>query len=371
MATVVRQRRPRVLIDALAYHPDDGGFATAVRDLLRSCAALTDMEFAVAHHPAARDELAPFGLPMVAVRFPRQLKFYASIAVMPALVRTLRPAALHCEISALPAGTGVPGSVTVHDLHFLMDPDAGGRSPAQRALTAYWRRVFVPSLRRAAAVKAVSATSARDATRLVQAGLPVEVIYPRVEASPAATPAPAPAPGDVLRLLTVGAVVPRRNLPFLLRALQGVRRPWTLDVVGQLWWGMDHPDVGAARADPRVTFHGHVARAELERLYRESHLLISASSYEGFGYPVAEAFARGLPVLSSDVAAFREFVPDECRFSLDSPVSLTEAIDAVDAVRHERWRAEAASVAGRFSAERHVGAHADLFGRLVARGAAT
>lgn len=359
-----------MLIDALAYHPDDGGFATLVRDLLRTCGAIPEIEFVVAHHPAAAAELASFGLPMVAVPFPRHIKFYASLAVMPVVARRVRADALHCEISALPSGTGVPGSVTVTDLHFLLDPAASGRTPAQRLLGAYWRRVFAPSLKRAAVVKAISATSRDDAKRLVQAGLPVEVIYPRVEASPAATPAPAPAPGDVLRLLTVGAVVPRRNLPFLLRALQGVRRPWTLDVVGQLWWGMDHPDVGAARADPRVTFHGHVARAELERLYRESHLLISASSYEGFGYPVAEAFARGLPVLSSDVAAFREFVPDECRFSLDSPVSLTEAIDAVDAVRHERWRAEAASIAGRFSAERHVGAHADLFGRLVARGAA-
>ena len=55
---------------------------------------------------------------------------------------------------------------------------------------------------------------------------------------------------------------------------------------------------------------GYVSREALESLYRRAAIFAFPSLDEGFGIPVLEALARGIPVLTSDASALREVAGD-------------------------------------------------------------
>lgn len=364
------RERPRILIDAFAYSPTDGGLTTALHDLLRTCARMPEFEFVVAHDRRHASALEAFGLETVSLPIPRKLRFFASLVLLPMIARRAAATAAHCEISALPWFLGVPGSLTVNDVYFLIDRRGGGRSLRQRVMQLYWERVFTASARHARVVKTISQTTADDLRRLVASELPIVLCEPPVVAPPIPDSARRlPGREEDLRLLFLGSVIPRRNLPFLVRALQLVRRRWRLDVVGSLWWGAD--DLGELATDQRVHIHGFLPDAEREKLMAEAHLLLAPSRYEGFGYPAAEAMIRGLPVFASDSSSFREFVPDGWRFPLDDPGRLAAMIDGL----HEREYALMSDVAResvrRFDLENHLTKHRELFARLVSGPAAS
>ncbi len=356
--------RPRIIIDAIAYAPRDGGFTTALHDLLDTCRRIPEFEFVVVHDRKYNAVFRRFGLATYSVAVPRGARFFASLVLLPVIARRIGATAVHCEISAKPWFLGVPGSITVHDLYFLIDRGADGRTFRQRAMRVYWRRVFIASVRRARVIKAISVTTADDLRRLVSPRAPIVLAGPRFVAPARRTSTRCPpGPREELRLLFLGSVVPRRNLPFLLRSLKLVRRPWRLDVVGGLWWGTDELEPMAT--DGRVRFHGYVPDAERERLMTEAHLLIAPSRYEGFGYPAAEAMVRGLPVVTSDVGAFREFVPKDWRFPLEDPVTLASLIDNLSEADLARMAETGRDAVRQFDLGRHVDSHRELFGRLV------
>lgn len=360
-----RPAKPRILLDALAYAPRDGGFTTALNNVLVSCREIDEFDFVVAHHRKYSSIFREFNFPTLPVNFPQKLRFFASLVLLPLLVRRARADAVHCEISALPAGLGVSGSVTVHDLFFLLEPETGGTTIGKRVMThLYWGRVFTGSLRRARVVKAISRTTADDVRRLVGAELPVAVARPRVDAPRKAVPRRSwPDEGEPVRLLFVGNIVPRKNLPFLLQALPYFRGDWRLDIAGNLGWAA--ADLGAIVRDPRVTVHGYVSDGERDRLLAECHVLIIPSLWEGFCYPVAEAMSHGMLVLASDIATFREYVPAECRFALDDPRRLAERYNRLDAATYSRLLPLCRRAVRRFSAKAHLQSHRQIFHRLT------
>jgi glycosyltransferase involved in cell wall biosynthesis len=363
-SSVNQVRRPRILIDAIAYSPNDGGFTTAMHDLLDACRQMPEFEFVVVHERKHRSVFQAFGMATYTVTIPRALRFFGSLVLVPFVARRTRASAVHCEISALPWFLGVAGSVTVNDLYFLLNPGAGGRTLRQRVMRIYWEQVFLRSIRHARIIKAISETTAEDLRHLVSPDLPIQIAGPRFIAPPGpGTIRRLPGPDDDLHLLFVGSIVPRKNLPFLLCALQLVRRRWRLDVVGNLWWGMDQ--LGPMARDERVHIHGRVPDSERERLMGAAHLLIAPSQYEGFGYPAAEAMIRGLPVLASDVGAFREFVPADWRFPLADPAFLASMIDGLDDDRYSGMAERANVAVRRFDVRNHLDSHRQLFAGLI------
>src|SRR5581483_5989443 len=100
-------------------------------------------------------------------------------------------------------------------------------------------------------------------------------------------------------LLAVGTIEPRKNLRRVAAAYGRLDGAPPLVVAGKPGWAYgDTLDV--LRATPGVRLLGHVDDPTLAALYRDAAALVFPSLYEGFGLPLLEAFAAGLPALTSD-----------------------------------------------------------------------
>ncbi len=165
-----------------------------------------------------------------------------------------------------------------------------------------------------ARVRAVVCTSPSTADTLSGLlGVPRSRI---VVALPGTDPAP-PATGSTdgrLRLLCVGTVTPRKGQRLLVEALAGVDGDWELTIGGSL--ERDPAEVGHLRAaisafglDERVHLAGELSEGDLAAYYDAADLFVSASLYEGYGMAVAEAVARGLPIVAVAGGAVPDTVP--------------------------------------------------------------
>jgi glycosyltransferase involved in cell wall biosynthesis len=121
--------------------------------------------------------------------------------------------------------------------------------------------------------------------------------------------------GGPTRLLSVGAVTPRKGYNVLVAALAGlVAQDWRLSIVGDLSRNCHH--VGFLRAAienaglaGRITLEGAVDEARLESFYATADIFVSASLHEGYGMAVASAMAHGLPLVATDAGALADTVP--------------------------------------------------------------
>ena len=166
-----------------------------------------------------------------------------------------------------------------------------------------------------AAVKSVVVTSAATA-KLVAADYGVPAAHISV-AKPGSDPAPM-AQGSqdgVVRLLSVGAVVPRKGFDVLIPALATLTDlPWRLTIAGDRTRDRD----AAARLDTdlvryglgnRISTPGAISPQRLAALYAEADVFVLASRFEGYGMAYAEAIAHGLPVIGSNAGAIPDTVP--------------------------------------------------------------
>jgi glycosyltransferase involved in cell wall biosynthesis len=193
-----------------------------------------------------------------------------------------------------------------------------GLSPAQaEALRASERAAL-------AAVKGVVVTSTATA-RLVASdyGVPAERI---TVARPGSDPAPL-AQGSqdgVVRLLSVGAIVPRKGFDVLIPALATLGDlPWKLTIAGDRTRDRDaaarlDADIAQLALAERIDVLGAVSPHRLAALYAEADIFVLASRFEGYGMAYAEAVAHGLPVIGSKAGAIPETVPPEAGLLVDA-----------------------------------------------------
>jgi glycosyltransferase involved in cell wall biosynthesis len=111
-------------------------------------------------------------------------------------------------------------------------------------------------------------------------------------------------------------VAPRKGFDVLVSALAGLADlPWRLTVAGAL--DRDPPTAAAlagaiekAGLSERVSLVGVLSETELSNLYARADMLVSPSLFEGYGMALAEALARGLPLVASTGGAAGQTVPD-------------------------------------------------------------
>jgi glycosyltransferase involved in cell wall biosynthesis len=175
-------------------------------------------------------------------------------------------------------------------------------------------------------------------------------------AEPGTEPAPR-ARGTVrpVALLSVGAVSPRKGYVELAAALAGLRDlDWRTTIAGSL----DRDPAAAARLraaiaeaglEGRIVLAGAVGEEALARLYDAADLFVSSSLFEGYGMVLAEALARGLPLVASTGGAAAETVPDAAALKVapGDVAALSDALRrAISDAGLRRRLADAAFAAG-------------------------
>jgi glycosyltransferase involved in cell wall biosynthesis len=136
-------------------------------------------------------------------------------------------------------------------------------------------------------------------------------------AEPGTDPAPrARGTGKPVRLIAVGAVVPRKAYDLLVRALGTIEgHDWRLVIAGPTDRSAEamaalQAAIRATSLGERIALAGPLGREELARLYARADLFLMPSLYEGYGMALAEAMAHGLPIVSTTGGAAAETVPD-------------------------------------------------------------
>lgn len=111
---------------------------------------------------------------------------------------------------------------------------------------------------------------------------------------------PRPDRDERLRLLAVGSLQPRKNIPRLVAAVRSLatHRQVHLSLIGPEGY-QARQITDLAGKDATVEFLGYVSEARLVEAYRRADVFVYPSVYEGFGLPVIEAMACGTPVLTS------------------------------------------------------------------------
>ena len=245
----------------------------------------------------------------------------------------------------LPLLVSKPMVVTVHDLTFQLFP-----SVHEWIKRYYFPAMIKVAVNKARFVLAVSESTRNDLYKLLPNSLGKTFVTllaarrfsskaPEVLAPYQAAPHVGP------YLLFVGTIEPRKNLERLIEAWYSIdsldRHNAKLVIVGATGWMVDDM-INRSVVDHLIEFKGFVDDDELAGLMSGAMAFVYPSLYEGFGLPVLEAMAQGIPVLTSDRGATRE-VADNAAILID-PESVSSIRDGLirllkdDALRSELSR---------------------------------
>ncbi len=267
---------------------------------------------------------------------------------------------LHSPKSACPVFSPCKRVVTIHDIIPIKYPET--EKPLARL---YWRIQIPLAAKFSEKIVTVSKHSKEEIIKKFR--IPeekIKVIYHGVNKThPPSTLHPPP------YILYVGTIKPRKNLEVLIRAYASIKGniKQKLVICGRLGYKyksifaeaelsglvVQRPDEHIS--DPDVIFTGPVPDEEISSIYRSASLFIYLPSYEGFGLPVLEAMAFGVPVICSDIPSLREIADSAVVFvNLAEIKKVEEAIISV--IGNEKMREKmikrGMEVAKKFSWER-------------------
>ncbi|OLY93398.1 hypothetical protein BUE76_17040 [Cnuella takakiae] len=274
-----------------------------------------------------------------------------------------------------------PGFKTVtvfHDAFFFEDPEH--YSPL---FLKFFHRVTVPAAKKCSHIVVPSIHVQKKLEQWLQ--LPAQKLVPVYEA-PKSIPKSSFSPEEITRKLTdwgirqhpyilhVGMLNKRKNIPLLIGAFNQVasRFPDMRLVLAGSLNDKEHINdreqiLAAIRLSPftqRIVLTGYVPDADLSLLYGHASLYVFPSLNEGFGIPVLEAFAHGVPVLVADNSCLPEIGGDAVLTF--NPKDTDALADQISTVLSNPALAEKMKQAGKarlshFSWQKAAGELAELF----------
>lgn len=320
-----------------------GGTETYARELIGELAAAPDVRFtAFVNEEAAADTSAPWGNLIPAVTVPVRARHRAQWVrgeqgLLPRLAARAGVDLVHSLANTAPAWGRFRRVVTIHDLSFRLVPDA------HQGILSLGMRVLVPLAARRSDRIIVDAASTREDLRRELRTPPEKVdVVPLGLGAPQSQAAPMPEAnlrawldaGPRPIALCVAAKRAHKNLARLIGAVARIppaQRP-LLVLPG---YSTPHEDALRARASElgvadSVRFLDWVSAEAIEGLYAAAGVFVFPSLLEGFGLPVLEAMARGVPVACSGRGSLAEVAGDAAlRFDPLSEESIADAIMAV------------------------------------------
>ncbi len=294
--------------------------------------------------------------------------------VLPALLHAERPLLCHFTNSIAPLPTSVPTVITIHDMTLSLFPRL---HQVRKHLVA--RPIIPLAARRAAAIITVSQSARQDIIRLLH--VPADKVHVIYEAAAPHFQPVSTACAAAIRekyglpdriILYVGTIEPRKNLVRLVEAFARLRAaglPHHLLLVGQPGWHAQplYQRIEALGLHDAVHFTGYVPTDDLVALYNLADVFAFPSLYEGFGLPIVEAMACGVPVVTSRRSSLGEIAGDAA-LTVD-PYAVDELTAALESVLtqpplaadlRERGLARAASLSWAEAARQTLAVYASV-----------
>jgi glycosyltransferase involved in cell wall biosynthesis len=236
---------------------------------------------------------------------------------LPRLLHETKPEVFHCQY-VKPPFTKTRTVVTIHDLAHEHYPEFFHPVEAMRM-----KALVRWTARHADHILTVSEFSAADIAR--RFGVPREKITVAYQAA-----APGFRPRDAIQcreyvaknygidspfVLYVGRIQARKNLPSLVEAYARLRKQGVtarLVMVGKRDWQSEHllEKIKALGLETSVIFPGFVPFDDLPLFYNAAEVFVFPSIFEGFGLPVVEGMASGVPTITSFGSSLEEVAGD-------------------------------------------------------------
>jgi glycosyltransferase involved in cell wall biosynthesis len=363
---------------------ETGGMEVVARELIPALVAQAPRETrftAFINREASAAGDGPWGELLPAVTVPVNARervqwVLGEQALLPVLGARAGVELMHSLASTAPLWGRFRRVVTVHDLIYARFPDA------HAGIRDKGMRVLVPAgARRSARVMADSQSTRADLIALLGiAAERIDVVPLGLGTVQRAQPPPEREVrarfelGERSVVLSLSAKRPHKNLLALVGALARIgreQRP-VLVIPG---YATAHELELRARADALgvaddVRFPAWVSNAELEGLWSIARAFVFPSLYEGFGLPVLEAMARGVPVACSDASSLPEVAGDAALlFDPRDEAAISVALQRLlsDPALVETLRARGLERARRFTWERTARLTLESYARAVGR----
>jgi glycosyltransferase involved in cell wall biosynthesis len=347
---------------------ETGGMEVAARELIPALLkAAPEMRFtAFVNREAAAAKDGPWGELLPAVTVPVNARnrvqwVRGEQLLLPRLAARAGVDLVHSLASTAPARGRFRRVTTVHDLIYARFPEA------HSGIRDRGMRVLVPlAVRRSDRVIVDSDSTRRDLVELLGTSAErIDVVPLGMGSIRRRDPLSETELRERLGLgerrvvLSLSAKRPHKNLAALLGALarmETTRRPVLVVPGYETWHEAELRERAKALGVERdVRFLGWLSGEELEGLWGVAEAFVYPSLYEGFGLPVLEAMARGVPVACSNASSLPEVAGDAALlFDPSDEAAIAAAVERLltDRAEAERLRALGLERARQFSWER-------------------
>jgi len=229
--------------------------------------------------------------------------------------------------------------LTIHDMIYYRHNQAPRAFSAPMRL-GWWlyHQSYTPQrliLKAADLITTVSHTSAQDLKKARMTAHPAVVVY---NAPQQFHTYPVRHDDGIKNIIYMGSFMPYKNVETLIRGMEWLPGR-TLHLLSRISSERKEALTKLIPKGAPVIFHNGVSDDEYEKLLADNALLATASLDEGYGIPVAEAMAMGVPVVASDIPIFHEVGADGAvYFDPQNPKAFAEAVHSLDdkAVRTAR-----------------------------------